>query len=288
MIIPGCNIFCRRGSALVLVLAVLVACVALAGGMHLRLVARSLSLERDAVDVELRAALILGLREGMRYWSANETPWREPDRKGRVFTTDTGARVTLSYRDAADRLNLNHLTLPVTPDQPRSALDMLEDLLRMTDPDAPPEIFHRFRKTVEEEDPWFSGVDTLELLEPGAREWRGARDYLVALPAPRGRWLPVNVNTAPPELLYAMLGTSFRPWVDSLVLAREREPIGNLEAYLQYLPEQVRRPVDRALDVRSSHAELRIEAEIRGSRRDLTAWLRRETNGDVEVLRCRW
>lgn len=278
----------RRGSALVLVLAILVVCLGLAGGMHQRLVARSLSLEREATALELRAALTMGLREGMERWSADESPWREADSASRHFETGEGVEVEVTLRDAQDRFNLNHLTLPVTPDQPRSALDMLEDLLRTTDPEAPPEIFHRFRETVEQEEPWFSGVDSLELLEPAAREWRGLRESVVALPPPRGRGLTVNVNTARPEVLHAMLGDAFRPWVQSLLLAREREPIRNLDSYLRLLPEVVRRPVDRALDVRSSHAELRAAAEYRGTRRTLTAWLRRETNGEVEVLRCRW
>jgi len=276
----------------VLVLAVLVSCVGLVAGVQSRLLSRAKLLGQEAAEVELRGALILGVQEGMRRWSEDENWILPPEKNGPgafwEFETDTGATVTVTLRDAQDRLNLNHLNLPVTPEFPRSALDMLEDLLDMTDPEADPEIFTRFRRIVEEVEPWFAGVERMDRLDPEIREWRGVRTYLVALPHPRERWLPVNVNTAPPERLEAILGVRFRGWIDTLVQAREAEPITDLGNYLQFLPQIIRQPVNRVLGVRSEMAEVRVAAEGWNTRRDVTAWLRRSGGGDVEVIRCQW
>jgi len=282
----------RQGSALVLVLTVLVSCVGLVAGVQSRLVSRARLLSQEAAEVELRGALLLGLQEGMRQWSEDETwilPRNETDPQPFWdLRTDSGAAVTIRLRDAQDRLNLNHLNLPVTPEFPRSAMDMLQDLLAMTDPESDPESFVRFGRAVEELEPWFSGVGQIDRLEPATREWRAVRTYLVALPHPRERWLPVNVNTAPPELLEAILGVRFRGWIDTLVRARETGPIMDLAHYLMFLPELVRQPVSRVLDVRSEIAEVTVTAEGWNTRRGLTAWVRRSHGGDVEVIRCRW
>jgi type II secretory pathway component PulK len=282
----------RQGSALLLVLAVLVSCVALVGGMQQHLYSRTQILGQEMTEVELRGALILGLQEGMKLWSEDEDltvdhageDWAKP----RNWMTSSGVELTVQLRDAQDRLNINHLTLPVSENSVRTPMDMLEELFRLTETEVNREAWEEVQTWMTLEEPWFASVDQLRMLAPEVAEWSRVDAYLVALPRPQRGMLPVNLNTVDPMVLRAMTGSQLGPWVDSVVQAREGEPIRNVESLLRFLPPQIQGLVSSAVSVQSDYVELRAVATYRHTERILTAWLHRESGGNVEIVQCQW
>jgi type II secretory pathway component PulK len=274
-------------------MAVLVICSALVGGAQQVILSRTRLNRLAESDIEIRAALLLGLEYAMQAWSREEAlpQTRNPNGVGVEWVADSssGIPLNITLRDAQDRFNLNHLALPVTPTAPRPALRMLEALLSVTDPEADPVVFQQFQERVAGLEPWFSGVEMVQDLVPEtAEQWRNLPAYMVALPHPRERWLPLNVNTASPEVLLAVLGVRFKPFVELLIAGRQNQPIERLDPYMTVLPLPVQVAVREALTVRSSLAEVRVETETPEGARRLTAWLQRKPGGEVEVIRCQW
>jgi type II secretory pathway component PulK len=272
------------------VLAVLVSCTALTVAAQRQLLSRSRMLEQERDEVELRGTLLLGLREGMELWAADEDwtvdhpeeDWFRP----REWTTSSGVTLRVQLRDAQDRWNLNHLSLPVTPGMVRTPRAMFQDLLRLHGED--PRDWRDTLDAVEADSPWFATADLLALYRPDAGVPAPLREQVVALPHPKGRFLPLNLNTVQPEVLEALVGDSLRAWVDRVAGARTDRPIRSVASQTQFLPGPVRMALSQGVTVRSSYAQLDVVAETGSTRRELTAWLVRNTEGTVEVLQCHW
>lgn len=281
----------RTGSALLFVLLVLMGTVSMAAGIQHLLVRRSRALRMESNDRKLRAALILGLREAVNTLAASEwtvEAFSDPSFQLREFKSSEGVQVRLQIRDAQDRFNLNDLRLPLTPDTPRSPWRMFEDLLRARGVEIKPEALTALRGWIETEEVWFESPDQLKLALGDDAFWSPVRDSLSSLPRPSNRALSLNVNTVRPEVFRAMVGPSLHGWADSVLAAREQEPIRNIAAWLQVLPDVIRPSLDAALDVRSEYVEATLVAETDHTRKTLSALLHRVSGDGVEVIRCRW
>lgn len=121
------------------------------------------------------------------------------------------------------------------------------------------------------------GGDAIERLRP----------YVSALPEPTA----VNVNSAPAEVLQALLPGLDDGAARTLVGERSRKPFDTLEAFRAHLPESVRVPTNVPLGVSSSYflvvsrarseraeATLRALVGMRGAKREGIVW-RSESEG---------
>ncbi len=280
----------RRGSALLLVLVVLIVCSALTLATQQRLMSRGRLLEQERQEVELRGALLLGLKEGMSLWAGDEDltvdhsaeNWTQP----RSWLTSSGVRLDLQVRDAQDRWNLNHLTLPVRPGMVRTPRMMMQDLLRFSGEQVGD--WTDVLDQIEQVEPWFSDPGVLLALHPERTDAPALMNRVVALPHPHSRFLPLNLNTAQPEVLKALVGDSLAAWVDRVEGARADRPIRTVESQTRFLPGPARILLSQVVSVTSSYAEVTVTAETESTRRELTAILYRSTGGEVEVVQCHW
>jgi general secretion pathway protein K len=64
---------------------------------------------------------------------------------------------------------------------------------------------------------------------------------------------PVNVNTAPPEVLRAIVPSLTAEGAANVVAARARQPFASREAFLRALPAPPSAPIDAQIDVRSRY-----------------------------------
>ena len=115
----------------------------------------------------------------------------------------------------------------------------------------------------------------------GAEAIERLRPYVSALPEPTA----VNVNSAPAEVLQALLPGLDDGAARALVTERSRKPFDTLEAFRARLPESVRVPQNLALGVSSSYflvvscarseraeATLRALIGMRGAKREGIVW----------------
>lgn len=289
---PRSSRFGKRGTALVLVLAVLVIGAGMVAGVQHRVASQRMAWRQAALEVELRGALLLGLVSAIEAWESDEEhafthpaeSWFLP----REFEADNGAVVRVIFRDAQDRFNVNWLSL--SPDRIPGMEDSFAFLMRANgvSPDfavlrdfsekgEPVETLDAFAARYSEADRWF---------EPN--EHGNPRRHFVALPLPAGGITPLNLNSASEEVLLSLLGFQMTPWLDTLLRVREEEPIRSLEAVTVGLPPPLAARLGEWFSVRSQFLEVRVEAEAGNTLRSVDALLSRNAEGTVEVLRCLW
>jgi type II secretory pathway component PulK len=281
----------RTGSAFVLVLLVLMGTVSMVSGIQHLLVQRSISLRIQANEQRLRSALILGLQVAVD--TLAESEWTvetffDGNPGPKEFLSSDEVYVQIQLQDAQDRFNLNDLSLPLTPGTLRSPWDMFEDLLRAQGVEVSQAGLNTMRLKIEEEAFWFESPDQLALFPGDMGQWDPALSSLSSLPRPSNRALTINLNTVRPEVLRAMVGSPLHGWADSVLEAREQEPIRNVETRLRTLPEVIRPVLEAALDVRSDYVETFLVAEVDQTRMTLRALLHRGSTGEIEVVRCLW
>lgn len=198
-----------------------------------------------------------------------------------------------SIADAQSRLNLNALGDDVTGTSverarlgrlfaamhvPAAALDTIADWV---DRDAIP-------RAAGAEDSWYrvqpSGVLAANLpivrvaeiaavkdVSPAALA--GLRPFVTALPPHTS----VNVNTAPPEVLAAIMDAISGDGLKALVAARTLKPFTTVAEFRARLPEGARLASEEALDVKSRYFEVTVEARQGLSVARARALLRRDT-----------
>jgi general secretion pathway protein K len=99
--------------------------------------------------------------------------------------------------------------------------------------------------------------------------------FLSALPA----GTPVNVNTAPREVLAAIVGKSGAESLDALVADRTRKPFTTIAEFRARLPDGAALASDVALSVKSNYFYVTIEARQGATRSHARALLRRGGGG---------
>jgi len=104
--------------------------------------------------------------------------------------------------------------------------------------------------------------------------------YLSALPA----GTPVNVNTAPGEVLAAIVGNASGESLEALLADRVRKPFTTIAEFRARLPEGATLASDAALSVKSNHFYVTIEARQGATRAHARALLRRGGGGKPAIV----
>jgi general secretion pathway protein K len=104
--------------------------------------------------------------------------------------------------------------------------------------------------------------------------------YLSALPA----GTPVNVNTAPREVLAAIVGNADAESLEALLADRVRKPFTTIAEFRARLPEGAALASDVALSVKSSYFYVTIEARQGVTRSHARALLRRGGGGKPAIV----
>lgn len=314
----------KSGAALVLVLvilgllATLVIQAQVSARARQRLESASLErarLETAAMDAVFHALEYLADDDNLTVDHLDES-WARPVETARpdgIFT-----RVTIE--DAQRRFDLNNLYLevasldPVTPQ--RIALDILalcgvyssgprlEALCDWIDPDREgrrEQAFYRDRDPPSRvPNRWLASgaelfqIDGFErrLMDPHLRDDMpgGAiaqpADCITVLAGRRSTPIPVNLNTAPPAVLRGVFGVGRESLAVFVETYRRERPLRSLEL----LAPMVRDPALIAalhpyLSVSSNRFEVRVHATTEHQVLDLRAEVRREPEGDVQLVR---
>jgi len=104
--------------------------------------------------------------------------------------------------------------------------------------------------------------------------------FLSALPA----GTPVNVNTAPREVLAAILGNISGESLGALVADRARKPFTTIAEFRSRLPDSAALASDVALSVRSNYFYVTIQARQGATRSHARALIRRGGGGKPEIV----
>lgn len=108
-------------------------------------------------------------------------------------------------------------------------------------------------------------------------------DCLAVWPVARSQPLPVNVNTASPEVLQGVFGVGQEAWVRTLIVQRIRVPIRSLSFILATAPPGLIARIGPFLDVRSSVFRVHVLARQGSRTRSLLVLAQRTTDGQVRV-----
>lgn len=274
----------RRGGATLLVLVVLVTGASLVSLVQHAQTQGTFGLRMVNAEVETEAAMLLGLETALRLLSEHtlaspEDPFPpEVDEEG--FRADSGAVIRLVFRDAQDRFDLNWLRNQGVPQESFGhlfrAAGLRGSLLVLDGWAENPELLE--------------SVDAWPLHMPEAAEWLESplRADLTVLPPPSSGVVPLNVNAVDAELLVRMLGEPLRGWTETVLRFREQAPLPDIGGALALLPDPVAAALHPYLDVRSAYFEVRMDVEYDGFAAAGWALLRREDDGTVEVMQCRW
>lgn len=282
----------RHGGALVLALVVLIACVSLLTGVQHVLARRDIRLRIQRTRVNLESALLLGLERAAGILALDEDllvdhpgeDWARP----REFTTPDGVHLRLEMTDAQGGFDLNRLRRRPRPGELRTDWDVFEDLLAASDLAVEPDLLRTLREAILEHELVFPTPGSIMELEPRTLLWLEAGLPLTTLPPPpAGQW-PVNLNSVEPRVLRALAGDALAAWVDTVLSARQREPLQSVSAQTRLLPPPVARVLNQALSVNTRYVAVGLEAETDHTVQTLTALLHRGIGGEVEVVRCRW
>ncbi len=308
-------------------LVVLVACAALLAATQALQARRGTELGMAAVQVELRGALLMALDQAARDWAADgDLTVDHPGEAwalARDVTYDNGVSVRITPRDAQDRYNINNLGLSALPDAIRPPYEVMADLLIRCGRFRDSRLLAQVQDWIDpdEEGPyesrWVAGqgrsdrpanrpllsFGELRLVDPLISDWFRApaegpgdgrrfearlEEETTFLPVPARQVLPVNLNSVRPTVLRALVGESQSAWVDTVLQARARAPLSKVEFVTELLPEILRAEVSDAVAVRSDYLELRLHAFLQNTPMELTALLKRDADGKVEVVRCLW
>ena len=109
-------------------------------------------------------------------------------------------------------------------------------------------------------------------------------DTVTLIPIERGAPVPINVNTAAPNVLLGVLGIGNERTVEMLHGARQIAPIRSREALAAFAPEELIEQVGSYVDVRSSLFRIRAHASVPGHTEQLLALVQRESDGQIKIV----
>jgi type II secretory pathway component PulK len=311
----------KRGSALVLVLVLLglIAGMVIQAQVRARWALREsrrlsgrLDLQRAAGDAVRAALQRLADDEDLRSDSTNEA-WAASENAVNPLGVATLVRVT----DEDRFFDLNNLAVQTGPGT-RKPDDILGDLLAQcgvfsaTQPagalldwiDADDAGLAESRFYAAKERPYrcsnrllFDWPELLlvegwtrEMFLPGKRQGRtglfeaSPADCLTLLPVARTLPIPVNVNTAPPEVLLAIVGMENDAVAGSILALRAVRPIRSVESLAVLGDPLLSSRVGPYLDVRSHFFRIRARAYKDEESQSLEVLVRRQASGQVGVL----
>lgn len=118
---------------------------------------------------------------------------------------------------------------------------------------------------------------------PDSNAWARAGAVLTALPVPRTRPAPVNVNTASRDVLDALTGGRAATWVETVCRERDARPLA--ATALTASADIQRAGLLPYLDVRSAFFFVTAQAEKDDARQTVHGLVQRDAHGRITVLR---
>ncbi|KPK69360.1 MAG: hypothetical protein AMJ84_09690 [Acidithiobacillales bacterium SM23_46] len=210
-----------------------------------------------------------------------------------------GALITLSAEDAQGRFNLNGLVRNGQPSTPDIAIfqrllrsegldvALVEPLIDWIDPDSEPRPggaedidYLNLPSPYRAANQPLTSVDELRLIKGFTAEViERLRPYVVVLPQPAN----INVNTALPAVLTALLGDAGAPAAQSILERRQREPFTEAGEFAKMLPAGAPAP-QASYGVTSGYFLVTIGIQLGRTRYLSEALVLRPADGKRSVL----
>lgn len=109
-------------------------------------------------------------------------------------------------------------------------------------------------------------------------------DCITVIPGRRSQPVPVNVNTAPREVLLGIIGLDQESLVEYILVLREERPLVSLDAFAAAADPIRLESVRPYLEVRSGTFRLTARAFAEGQSAEVRVLARRDSEGNVHVL----
>ncbi len=132
---------------------------------------------------------------------------------------------------------------------------------------------------------WIEGWSLEMFTEQRDDDFPRLSDVLTILPEHRNTPIPVNVNTASEELLTAMLGGDNRQLVNLIVSMRSTAPLRSTEIIETAIGSERMDVLRPFLDVKSNYYRIEVLAKRKNRNFVLNALTKRDSSGEVSVLR---
>jgi type II secretory pathway component PulK len=201
-----------------------------------------------------------------------------------------GVSAWARVEDEERRVNLNNLAVAAPAAGGRSAFQVVSDLLGLAGRSDPAADARALRQRLDapagEAAAWHESlVDLRTRLGGESDAWRRAAEWFSALPATPARATPVNVNTAPAEVLRGVLGPGRDAVVDWLLALRRQHPLASLEPLAAALGPGALEDARLFFDTRSRYFSVLARAGRNGASEEVYALAERDDQGAVRILR---
>lgn len=313
----------RRGSMLILALAVLALLASFVFHAQVKARARLMQTGTDEARLRLRLAVtdsvihalqVLADDDDLRVDHLKE-PWAKPI----DLETPDGIGVVITFKDAQQKFDLNNLYTGEAPPQGRPAEDVLGDLFTYCGDFQPSQ---KISAAADWIDPDQEGVKELddykeaglkyppanrlalalgevihmhhfsrELFERREFERRGSSfhsdliDEISILPVARTQAIPVNLNTCSISAMRALVGLSENSIAESIIVARNEQPIRSLAPFGVVLTPVLQRTLQEFADVRSQYFEIHANGYFQGATIRMIGLAERSGDGTVQIIK---
>lgn len=111
-------------------------------------------------------------------------------------------------------------------------------------------------------------------------------DCVTIIPAPRSGVIPVNVNTAPPDVLQGLFGVGREAAAEFVLARRKVAPIDRFDFLATQIGNETYRQLSPYLDTRSAWFNIDVTTEKDGRTARLQVVARRDDEGRVDAVRA--
>ncbi|MGD9873669.1 MAG: type II secretion system minor pseudopilin GspK [Kiritimatiellia bacterium] len=311
----------KRGMVLVLVLVLLGVITMLVVQAQVGAILNLRLRDSEMQQARLREVLTTTVLEALQKLADDDMlsvdhlsePWAQP----LEIEYPSGISVWASITDAQASFDLNNLHCEIPPKTAQTPAEALMNIMTLCGDFSPVERTDALRDWIDPDSDGFYETDFYSRREPpyaAANSWlngwheigfieglshdyflspgqpsessasAGLPDCLSVIPGHRTSPVPVNVNTAPREVLTGIAGLGQEEWARQILVMRKASPVISIEPLLEAAggdPELLR-PM---LDVKSSVFCVKASAFYDNHTADLWALVRRDDNGEVSIVR---
>jgi type II secretory pathway component PulK len=108
-------------------------------------------------------------------------------------------------------------------------------------------------------------------------------EHITLIPGPRARPMKININTATPEVLHAVMGPAHEPITRFILTARQDRPFRSIEALIAQADRAWFTELAPFVDVNSTHFVVEVSAFAGARRANLRAIAQRLPNGTLAI-----
>ncbi len=241
-----------------------------------------------------RARLRIAAREAV--WLALKNLAADPDNAVDHTNETWAAGLNMNYPDAIAvqvkvedeerRLNLNNLAVPALPEN-RSSFQAISDALAglgRNDADALTRSLKN-RLALSGGSAHESLSELKRLLGAESKAWQNGALNFTVLPTSPARATTINVNTAPIEILEAVLGPGWKAAARAINDLRQERPLASLGPLSAALGPGAQEKVRLLFDVQSRYFSISARSSRNGQFEDVYALAERDDHGTVRVIR---